>query len=136
MQYRRKVKLYAGGIGLIIAIAGFVVGCGTSGGANATNNASGNGNTSQPAATLTGDATQGVRLFQQSCSMCHSTGTNTVVGPGLQGIMNKSKLPNGKPVTDENVMNWIRTGGGGMPGFPQLTNQQRADIVAYLKTLS
>ena len=136
MQYGRKVKIYAGGVGLAIAVAGFVVGCGTSGGANATNNASGSGNTSQPTATLTGDATQGVKLFQQSCSMCHSTGTNTVVGPGLKGIMNKSKLPNGQSVTEDNVMNWIRTGGGGMPGFPQLTNQQRADIVAYLKTLS
>ncbi|QSO52218.1 cytochrome c [Alicyclobacillus curvatus] len=136
MRHRRQAKAYVGTLGLAIAIAGFVVGCGTSGGTNSAANTSTTGNASPSSATLTGDATQGVKLFQQSCAMCHSTGTNTVVGPGLKGIMTKSTLPNGQAVTNDNVTNWIRTGGGGMPGFPQLTNQQRADIVAYLKTLS
>lgn len=130
-----KTKLYGSAIGLALVVGAFVAGCGQTGttnGSGSTNASNGQSNT----VAVSGNADEGVKIFQQNCAMCHSTGTNTVVGPGLKGIMTKSKLPNGKAVSDENVANWIRTGGGGMPGFPQLTDQQRADIVAYLKTLS
>lgn len=84
---------------------------------------------------LIGDANAGMKLFQQSCATCHSTGTQRIVGPGLQGLYAKSSLPNGQPVNEVNVMQWIKTGGGGMPSFAQLSNQDRANLAAYLKTL-
>jgi mono/diheme cytochrome c family protein len=46
------------------------------------------------------------------------------------------KLVNGKPVTEANVRDLINTGGNGMPAYSdQLSNQDKNDIIAYLKTL-
>ncbi len=98
----------------------------------------------QPAATA-GDPTRGEALFTNSgCAGCHSTGSDQIVGPGLAGLFQGQgpygeNLPNGKPITDENVMEWIKVGGvgdiGQMPGNPTLTDEQLADLVAYLRTL-
>ncbi|WP_054970315.1 c-type cytochrome [Alicyclobacillus ferrooxydans] len=131
-----RLRLYSTIAALGVGVSVFVAGCGTGGNTAAPAGNTSNANTSGTTTAVTGDAQQGLKLFQQDCSMCHSTGTNRVVGPGLKGIMSKSQLPNGQPVNNDNVQNWIRTGGGGMPGFPQLTDQQRADLVAYLSTLS
>lgn len=106
----------------------FLIGCGMSG-SPSTQNASG----SQQA--LFGDPAKGQQLFQQNCASCHSTGTETIFGPGLKGLFSKSSLPNGQPVTVANVEAWIQTGGGNMPSFTQLSAQDRADLAAYLKTL-
>ncbi|WDL99990.1 cytochrome c [Alicyclobacillus cycloheptanicus] len=84
---------------------------------------------------LIGDPAKGQQLFQQNCASCHSTGTETIFGPGLKGLFSKSSLPNGQPVTVANVEAWIQTGGGNMPSFAQLSDQDRADLAAYLKTL-
>jgi mono/diheme cytochrome c family protein len=98
----------------------------------------------QPAAAA-GDASRGEALFTNSgCAGCHSTGSDQIVGPGLEGVFQGegpygNELPNGKPITDENMMEWIKIGGvgdiGQMPGNPTLTDEQLADLVAYLKTL-
>lgn len=49
------------------------------------------------------------------------------------------KLPNGKPINDQNAVEWIKVGGvgklGQMPGHLDLTPEQLLDLVAYLKTL-
>lgn len=113
-----------------MAITIAVSGCGTDTPppANTTN---GTG----PTTALIGDPSRGMQLFQQNCSGCHSTGTDTIVGPGLANLYSRSSLPNGNPVTTQNVMNWIQTGGGEMPSFAQLSAQDRADLAAYLKTL-
>lgn len=118
------------GTGLVaLSVVGFVAGCG-GGGTSSTGGS--NPSTSTVAA---GNAQNGMQIFQKNCSSCHSSGSNTVVGPGLATVYQKSTLPNGQKVTDDNVANWIRTGGGGMPGFPQLSDQDRADLVAYIKSL-
>jgi len=54
------------------------------------------------------------------------------VGPGLAGVFNREALPNGNPVTDDNLKDWIRNGGGGMPGL-LLTDEDRAVVIAFLK---
>jgi len=127
-----------------LAMVAFLAGCGnpgsgpastgSGGGAGATPGSS-NGSATGQTATATGDVKVGMQLFQKNCSMCHSTGSNRIVGPGLANLYSRKSLPNGQAVTDDNVTNWIRSGGGGMPGFPQLSDQQRADLVTYLKTL-
>ncbi len=130
-------------IGAIVVFATLLVGCGTAatnnnaGGANSAGNSS--AASSQPVVTPTaaaGDATKGQTLFTQNCAACHSTGTDTKVGPGLKGLFSKSALPNGKPVNEKNIEEWISTGGGPMPSFPQLSDSDRANLAAYIKTLS
>lgn len=96
-------------------------------------------------AVPTGDATRGEALFASTgCAGCHSIGADKIVGPGLAGIVNGNgpygeNLPNGKPINDANLIEWLKIGGvgkiGQMPGNNTLTDQELADLVAYLKTL-
>ncbi|UOF92065.1 cytochrome c [Fodinisporobacter ferrooxydans] len=106
---------------------------GSSGGAAKTTNTG--------ATASAGDAAKGKAVFDQSCASCHSTGTDQIVGPGLKGITAQPTIAaNGKPMNDTNLTEWIKTGGtgkiGNMPGMAgSLSDQQIADVVAYVKTL-
>ncbi len=83
-----------------------------------------------------GDAAKGKEVFDQ-CSVCHNAdSTETKVGPGLKGLFKMEKLVNGKPVTEANVRALINEGGNGMPAYAdQLSDQDKNDLFAYLKTL-
>ena len=74
----------------------------------------------------------GRQVFEQTCAVCHNLTTETKVGPGLAGLFDRDQLPSGKPVNEENLKEWIVTGGGAMPGLP-LTEEQLAVLVAFLK---
>lgn len=74
----------------------------------------------------------GSREFQQNCAGCHNLTAEAKVGPGLAGLFDKVRLPNGNPVTEEDLKDWIVSGGGGMPGIP-LTEEQLTAVVAFLK---
>ena len=99
----------------------------------------------EQAAATVGDATRGEALFTSAgCTGCHSVGSDQIVGPGLAGVVNGKgpygdKLPNGESITDANLIEWIKIGGvgkiGQMPGNNTLSDQELADLVAYLKTL-
>jgi cytochrome c len=95
-------------------------------------------------------ASPGERIFASRCAVCHSTGAEAGIGPGLGGLFAPGgpalpdgvdyggRLPNCAAITDENVAAWIRAGGQGqigkMPGMP-LSEQEMADLLTYLKTL-
>jgi cytochrome c2 len=84
-----------------------------------------------------GDAAKGKEVFDQ-CSVCHNAdSTEAKMGPGLKGLFKKAKLTTtGKPVTDANVLQKINEGGNGMPAYKdQLNDADRANLIAYLKTL-
>jgi cytochrome c len=83
-----------------------------------------------------GDAAKGKDLFEQ-CAVCHNTDSpDKKVGPSLMGLYKRPKLKNGKPVTDANVKAVINAGGGGMPAYADmLSDQEKADVIAYLKTI-
>jgi len=84
-----------------------------------------------------GDAAKGKEVFEQ-CSVCHNADSaEKKMGPGLKGLFKKAKLDsNGKPVNDANVIGKINEGGNGMPGYADtLTAAEKADLLAYLKTL-
>jgi len=82
-----------------------------------------------------GDATKGKMVFEQ-CSGCHSTDTDDViVGPSLKGLFKRATLKSGKPVNEANVLEKITMGGNGMPPFDQLSDEDKANLIAYLKTL-
>src|SRR5690348_18274068 len=91
-----------------------------------------------PGAAKPVDAEKGKALFGDNCEVCHnSDSTEAKIGPGLKGLFKRQALANKKKVNDENVLEMIEKGSpAGMPPFAdQLTEQEKADILAYLKTL-
>ena len=83
-----------------------------------------------------GDAAKGKVVFDQ-CSVCHSADTDEKkMGPSLKGLYKRSKLMNGKPVNDANVLEQINNGGNGMPAYADmLSADEKANLLAYLHTL-
>lgn len=86
-----------------------------------------------------GDAAKGKDVFEQNCGVCHNAdSTEAKVGPGLKGLFKKAALANKKKPSDATVLDFINKGSSekGMPGFAdQLSDQEKADLIAYLKTL-
>lgn len=99
-----------------------------------------------------GDAQAGALVFSQNgCAMCHAVTTTKLVGPGLAGVLTVAgptypagvdyggALPNGQPRTEDNVATWIVKGGRGQIGMMpsrRLSEQELADVLAYLRTLT
>lgn len=83
-----------------------------------------------------GDAAKGKEVFEQ-CSVCHNADSDEKkMGPGLKGLFKKDKLTNGKKPTEANVRAKIDEGGNGMPPYKDiLSDQEKNDLIAYLKTL-
>lgn len=111
--------------------------------------------TADPLATPFG---AGKALFtNKACVGCHAINDSKVVGPGLGGLFmpdgTKSygtNLPNGKPVNDENVFEWIINGTAGFPDhiptldgevYPPMpaiavTPEEYEKMLVYLKALN
>lgn len=89
-----------------------------------------------PAAEKKGNAAKGKEVFQQ-CTVCHNPNSaEKKVGPGLKGLFKREKLTNGKKLTESTVRAQIDAGGNGMPSFRDLlSDEEKADVIAYLKTL-
>jgi mono/diheme cytochrome c family protein len=83
-----------------------------------------------------GDAAKGKVVFDQ-CAVCHSADTDEKkMGPGLKGLFKKDKLTNGKKPSDATVLAKINEGGNGMPPYKDtLSDAEKDDLIAYLKTL-
>ncbi len=83
-----------------------------------------------------GDAEKGKEVFQQ-CGVCHNAdSTEKKMGPGLKGLFQSDKMTNGKKPTEANVRAKIDEGGNGMPSYKEmLSDEEKADLIAYLKTL-
>lgn len=85
-----------------------------------------------------GDAKAGKEVFDNNCSVCHnSDSTDVKMGPGFKGLFKKDKMStSGKPVTDANILAKINEGGNGMPAYKDiLSDEEKANVIAYLKTL-
>ena len=73
----------------------------------------------------------GEDLYVRSCAACHALDGNG--GLGLEiGTGSNTDLN----LTDEQIANVIRVGPGNMPGFPRLTDEQIASLVAYVRSLA
>jgi cytochrome c len=82
-----------------------------------------------------GDAAKGKVVFEQ-CGVCHSTGDEKKMGPGLKGLYKKEKMTSGKKPSDATVRAKIDEGGNGMPGYKDmLSDKEKDDLLAYMKTL-
>lgn len=84
-----------------------------------------------------GDVAKGKEAFEINCSGCHNADTEErKMGPGLKGLSKHPKLANGEDVSDATITKMVNEGGNGMPPFGDvLTPGEKADILAYLKTL-
>ena len=72
--------------------------------------------------TLVGDAETGAPLYEANCRWCH----------GSNGRGAHSMYPGG--TLSPNLIETILEGLSGMPSFDNLSNQEIADIVAYIET--
>src|ERR1700680_4517865 len=83
-----------------------------------------------------GDAAKGKEVFEQ-CGVCHNADSEEKkMGPGLKGLFKNDKLVNGKKPTEANVRTRVDEGGNGMPAYKDmLSDQEKDDLIAYLKTL-
>jgi mono/diheme cytochrome c family protein len=84
-----------------------------------------------------GDSDRGRAIFDNKCSFCHyADREQSKLGPGLMGILKKESLPvSGRPATRANVISQLKTPIGTMPSFASLSDQEIADLLAYLETL-
>lgn len=80
---------------------------------------------------------RGKKLFEESCSFCHDPySTNSLVGPGLKGILKNPTLPSSKrPSTPENITTQLKTPYKRMPSFSNLSQDNITDLIAFLNTL-
>ena len=86
----------------------------------------------------TGALERGVGLFNgQGCADCHyADRVDRKIGPGLKGLFESDALPVSKwKANEENVRKQIKTPFRAMPAYPDLTEDQLGDLVAFLKTL-
>jgi mono/diheme cytochrome c family protein len=95
-----------------------------------------------PAVAVTkGDAAKGKAVFDAKCGACHdATSDQEIVGPGLKDLFHwpPHQGPDGSQHAQHTVP-MIRTqivqGGGAMPPVTGLSEQDLADLLAYLQTL-
>lgn len=72
---------------------------------------------------LTGDEANGEVLYDANCAACHGASAEGASGPA---IFNEEA---------ENFVEAIQNGEGSMPAFPDLSDQDIADIIAFVGTL-
>ena len=84
-----------------------------------------------------GNAEKGAALFKSKCLSCHYADKEEIKqGPGLKNILKKERLPFSKrPSSIENIKKQLKTPFLTMPSFVSLSEQEIADLMAYLKTL-
>lgn len=75
-----------------------------------------------------GDDTFGAELYNVSCARCHGGDLEGGIGPALDATSNTALV-----LTDDQIANVIRVGPGAMPAFGQLTDDQIASLVDYLR---
>ena len=87
-------------------------------------------------ASKKGDVAKGKVVFE-ACAPCHNIDSDArKMGPSLKGLFHKAKLENGNKVTEETVRSQINTEGKQMPHYQDiLSDQEKDDLIAYLKTL-
>ncbi len=87
---------------------------------------------------LTPQQSAGRRLYDDYCDRCHEPySSRSKKGPSLKGVFKQQYLSvSGLPANDERVGEIIKTGRAKMEGFGRvMTDQQVADLLAYLHTL-
>jgi len=79
-------------------------------------------------------AADGEKIFKQNCAVCHSTGTNKITGPGLEGVM--TRVP-----SEDWLHKWIKNNKAMITSGDQYANKvfndnNKADMTVFSGTLS
>ncbi len=91
-----------------------------------------------------GDPVNGESLFvSEACSGCHRTDSETLTGPGMSGIAERAATRKPPLTADEYLTESMKNPSvflvegfdALMPEQPNLTDQDIADLIAYLKTI-
>ncbi len=84
-----------------------------------------------------GKIENGRALFNSQCASCHYADREEYRnGPTLKNILKRDGLPaSQRPATVENILIQLKKPFRIMPAFPSLSEQESADLLAYLKTL-
>lgn len=90
-----------------------------------------------PKTDLQGNIERGATIFNNKCSACHyADREDRKVGPGLKNILKKEKLPHSSSTANiENIKSQLMRPILTMPSFSNLSEQELADVLAYLDTL-
>jgi mono/diheme cytochrome c family protein len=103
---------------------------------------------SQPAPSATGSVAAGRKLYQVQCAYCHGASgkgngeASYILFPRprdlTSGQFRLRSTPKDSLPSDEDLLQTITRGipGSGMPGFAFLREEERHDLVEYVKTLS
>jgi len=77
------------------------------------------------------------QFIQQNCISCHSVDSSeNGVGPSLQGLFAKGKLPaSGQPVNEKSIRKQLNKPYKAMPSYDDLTEEQLRVLISYLKTI-
>ena len=90
-----------------------------------------------PRAQIQANPERGEDLFNSKCLSCHyADKEESKHGPGLKNILKKERLPSSKrPANADNIKKQLKTPFLAMPSFVSLSEQEIADLIAYLKIL-
>ena len=140
VQFYKKFLRFIPAMGMIVFVLSFMVFSTSAGffflrtlGAKAESS-----DISEPSQTSPqGSAEKGAALFKSKCISCHyADKEERKQGPGLKNILKKEKLPFSKRQSSiENIKKQLKTPFLAMPSFVSLSEQEIADLIAYLKTL-
>ncbi len=140
VQYYKKFLRFVPTMGMIVFVLSFTV-FSTSAGFFFLRTLSAQAESSEisvPSQTLHQmSAEKGAALFKSKCLSCHfADKEETKHGPGLKNILKKEKLPFSKrPASIENIRKQLKTPFLTMPSFVSFSEQEIADLIAYLETL-
>ena len=80
-------------------------------------------------AAVTGGVGNGKELFTANgCIACHAADLSGGIGPKLAGRTTAD-------LTEDRIRSQVRNGGNGMPAFEKITDQQLADIIAFIRSV-
>lgn len=79
---------------------------------------------------------RGQRLYNTACLSCHRVDSEGPLnGPGLKNVYKKKYFPSGAPANDERMRDVILKGRRQMPAFPDFTDAEIGDMIAYMRRL-
>jgi hypothetical protein len=87
--------------------------------------------------TDSGSIARGKGLYEDKCTFCHDPySRETLIGPGHKGILKNPGLPvSGRPAAPVNIRRQLMDPYRNMPPFDQLSEDEVADIIAFMNTL-